>query len=114
MAVPDAERREVAALLRAGGGSPGRSPTERVNGALEASGLMSRYVLATDLLADLIDRPECSDVSDTEGVFECYACACEVDVFPPGAGGATIWVGGREAVPGYCPNCGAMIARARN
>ena len=114
MAVSDAERREFARLMRPAVPSPHCPLMERVYDTLEASGFMSRHVPANDLLANPIDRPECSDVSDTEGVFVCSACGCEVDAFPPGTGGSSIWVGGQEAVPNYCPNRGAVIARARN
>ena len=58
-------------------------------------------------LAELIDRPTCSDVGD-DFVFRCSECGCELDIddafYEP-----TMWKDGVATVPEYCPLCGRMV-----
>lgn len=58
-------------------------------------------------LAELIDRPTCSDVGD-DFVFRCSECGCELDIddafYEP-----TMWKDGVATVPRYCPLCGRMV-----
>ena len=59
------------------------------------------------MLADLIDRPTCRNVSKADGGFECSECGCYAD--------AEAWrcflLRGRDgaAAFSYCPDCGRKV-----
>lgn len=49
-----------------------------------------------DLLADLIDRPTCRDVSDNDEFFVCSVCGADADL-------------SEFEIGNYCANCGAEV-----
>jgi hypothetical protein len=94
--ITDQQRREMATRLREG---------EGLYSALES--MFDPELIATDVLADLIDRPMCEDIGTT-ALFRCSACGCElcVEVY----GSPVMWTrDGTAVVPRFCPNCGAEV-----
>lgn len=61
-----------------------------------------------DMLADLIDRPTCRNVSGYQDVFECSECRCRVELINEVCNehGEPFSV---PLIPSFCPNCGAEV-----
>ena len=64
-----------------------------------------------DVLADLIDRPTCRDVSRRGVAFACSECGAQVDTDCT-CGEPLMWLDGVAITPRYCPNCGAEVTSA--
>ena len=60
------------------------------------------------LLASLIDRPTCRNVSGCQDVFECSECRCRAELVTEVCNehGEPFHV---PLMPSFCPNCGAMV-----
>ena len=60
------------------------------------------------ILADLIDRPTCRNVSGCQDVFECSECRCRVELITEFCNdyGEPFNV---LLMPSFCPNCGAEV-----
>lgn len=118
MRVSDAERREVAQKLRE---DPERiGPCDLTDGELldviaadvgvrSSCGDFDAKLM--DRLADLIDRPTCTNVSARKNnEFLCSECRCQLeitrvtDISPDGLTLVT-----ENVVPGFCPACGAEV-----
>ena len=98
--ISDADRREMAATMRAISVSGLRNLTlgEMLNSILTRGAprpTTEMAILAS--LADLIDRPTCRKVipNEMEGHVFCSKCGAEI---------------GEYSVPNYCPRCGAEVA----
>lgn len=113
MAISDEKRREVAARLR--GLDEATSTLSPEYSRQEYDAMVLRAIRAVvgegdifHLLADLIDRPTCRNVSGSDDVFKCSECGAE---FEP------IAVNGNEygdvfytpLKPLYCSACGAEV-----
>ena len=86
VSVTDEQRREMAARLRGG---------EGLYSALE--GMFDSELIATDVLADLIDRPTCRALHQVGNPFGiCSNCGKEVFADP-------------DEPSRYCPECGAEV-----
>lgn len=107
----DEQRREVARKLRETKQDCDRreSPwmVEDLMQAIGFGGYEDGEEHIFDRLAELIDSPTCKDVGGS-CVFVCSKCGCAVDL-NGGDDEPTMWVGGRAAVPRYCPNCRAEV-----
>jgi hypothetical protein len=131
MSITDQKRREVAATLRCAVVSDMETDiyveqleqdsaaldriVESVSGAgyvhylrLHSASYRSKRRYLLDVLADLIDRPTCHDVSRRGGVFACSACGAQVDIDCT-CGEPLMWLNGVAITPRYCPNCGAEV-----
>lgn len=63
---------------------------------------------AVELIADLIDRETCRNVSGYKDVFECSECLCKVEIV--GENGNEYGdVFSTPLIPRFCPNCGAEV-----
>lgn len=67
------------------------------------------YIHIVELVADLIDRPTCRNVSGCQDTFECSECRCRAELVTEvrNEHGDTFHV---PLMPSFCPNCGAMVA----
>jgi hypothetical protein len=63
-----------------------------------------------ELLAELIDRPTCRNVSGYKDTFECSECRCKVDIVGEECNecGEIFSV---PHMPRFCPNCGAEVLK---
>jgi hypothetical protein len=126
--ITDQQRREVAARLRRAGVSDMQTDIyveqlEQDSAALDriaesiadvdytrlngAPYLYERRQLL-DVLADLIDRPTCEDVSRRGEAFACSECGAQVDTDCT-CGEPLMWLNGAAAVTRFCPMCGAEV-----
>lgn len=118
MRVSDAERREVAQKLREDPeriGPCGLTDGELLDVIAADVGVRSSCgdfdAKLMDRLADLIDRPTCTNVSARKNnEFLCSECRCQLeitrvtDISPDGLTLVT-----ENVVPGFCPACGAEV-----
>lgn len=113
--ISDADRREMAATMRAISVSGLRNLTlgEMLNSILTRGAprpTTEMAILAS--LADLIDRPTCHDVGGSYA-FRCSECGCVLDRYKAGNGYADDGVmsqgGDYVYAPRYCPWCGAEV-----
>ena len=121
--ITDQQRREVAARLRRAGVPDMQTDIyveqlEQDAAALDCIAVSlsiidcetGRYKRrdVLDVLADLIDRPTCHDVSRRGGAFACSECGAQVDTDCT-CGEPLMWFNGVAITPRYCPNCGAEV-----
>lgn len=111
MIVSDQRREEIVRELRYISGNP---PEWATSASVMAEFLDVDYPVKWrdsgelfSMLADLVERPTCRDVSKQEGGFECSECGCYADseawrcFLSCGSDGETAF--------SYCPNCGRKV-----
>lgn len=67
------------------------------------------YIHIVELVADLIDRTTCRNVSGCQDTFECSECGCRAELVTEvrNEHGDPFHV---PLMPSFCHNCGAMVA----
>lgn len=88
----------------------GNTAYRNIAWAVEPYGNLEKgnYAHIIELLADLIDRPTCRNVSGHQDVFECSECRCKVDIVGEECNEYGE-VFSTPFMPRFCPNCGAEV-----
>lgn len=117
----DEKRREVVAMLRAEAKSWRyyredddvfcMNDCEFTEAVLEDFGFDDADMPAYEvfnLMADIVDRQTCRNVSGCQDVFECSECRCKVELIAEVCNehGEPFHV---PLMPSFCPNCGAEV-----
>lgn len=89
----------------------GNSAYRNIAWSVEPYGNLEKgnYAHIIELLADLIDRPTCRNVSGKQDVFECSECRCKVEIVGEEGNeyGECFYT---PFMPCFCPSCGAEVA----